>query len=592
MEIIGIFASLNSISLTIMKYHTVIAIILTLVLATGCRDKNIGRNLCKAEAYLPNNIDSAAYFVNKTNYRTMNDAEKALYHLLRAEINHLGGRRVNDNASIVDAYAYYQDESEDGSSADRQTLRHFAKSCYLLAIHYSQQDSTKRSEDLLRKSIAVSRGCNDWHTFYCANNVLSQRMVWSNPKEAVSIAKDAMMGYDKVKDSEANHIAILQNLAYCLSCDGKVEEALVEYNKALALAADHNDAQLMHSALLSMSYLYKSKGDHRLGLDYAKRAFSCGLKRYSEESLLGLADYFFQCDSLAQASKVLKVCVETKNITVRSKAYTLLAKVCMKQHEYDKANKYYDYSMAYAQKAYLKGMAEKNAYYKANIEHEKEEREIAMKAFENKMIFYGIITILVISLLFSIKYYMMRKETMRLKHLQEIAEKDKEIAVKEDEIEHKSDMIKTQQAVITRQTHDRANIQKHIADAKSGLISNLLSQDNTDDAESRFWGRRDKIICTDNDWANIEHLLDDTDNGYMRALRTSYPNFSEDDYRLCMLIRLNLTNDEIGRFFDIQKPAVQKRKLKLKKDGFGVTDKDVYIEQILTEFTPTEEADK
>lgn len=567
-----------------MKYRITILLSLVLVLATGCKDKTTSRTLYKAEACLPDNTDSASYFISKCNYHSMNKDEKALLHLICAEINHLDGKKINDNTNISESYNYYSKESHEGTKGNKSILKHFGKSCYFLGIHYFQQDSAKQGEDMLRKAITVTSECDDWHTNYCAGNLLSQKMVWSNPKEAIKIAEDALKGYYKIKDSEHSHIALLLNLAYCKSCDGRTEESLKEYNSALARATDINDTQMIHTALLSMSYIYKSMGNHKLGLEYAEKAFSCGMDHYSEESLLGLADYFFQCDSLKQSKKVLEICVKTKNITVRSKAYNLLAKVCMGTHEYDEASKYYDYAMAYSQKAYLKGMSEKNAYYKANIEHEIEEREIMLNAFKNKLIFITIITILVISLLFFAKFYRMRKETMRLKHLQEIAEKDKEIAVKDDEIGQKSDTIKTQQKVISRQTMERASLQKHIADAKSGLISNLLSQDNSSDDESRFWGRKDKIICSDNDWASIEHLLDDTDNSYVKALRNTYPNFSEDDIRLCMLIRLNLTNDEIGRFFDIQKPAVQKRKLKLKKDGFGVTDKDIYIEQILTAF--------
>jgi len=567
-----------------MKYRIIISLALLLVLATGCKDKSNTRTLYKAEACLPDNPDSAAYFINKSNPRTMSNEELALFNLISAEINHLCGVRINDKANIQNAYEYYCEESNDGSSSNKQVLKRFAKSCYFLGIHYSQQDSTKQGEDMWRKAITISKECDDWHTYYCANNLLSQKMVWSNPKEAVAIAGEALNGYMKVKDSEHSFIALLLNIAYCKSCAGNTEEALKEYNIALNKAKECGDTQLVHSALLSMSYIYKAQGNHKLGLEYAQKAYSCGLKHYSEESLLGLADYAFQCDSLVQAKKILNVCIGTKNITVRYKAYNLLAKVCMELHEYDNARKYYDYAMAYAQKAYLKGMSEKNAYYEANIEHEKEEREIALSAFKNKMLLISIITVLIITLIFFYNYQRVRKEALRLKHLQEIEEKDKEIAVKDDEIGHKSDMIKNQQAVITRQTHDRANLQKHIADAKSGLINKLISQDNTNDEDSRFWGRKDKIICTDNDWNSIEHLLNDTDNGYITALRTTHPEFTEDDYRLCMLIRLNLTNDEIGRFFDIQKPAVQKRKLKLKKDGFGVADKDIYIEQILTEF--------
>ena len=59
------------------------------------------------------------------------------------------------------------------------------------------------------------------------------------------------------------------------------------------------------------------------------------------------------------------------------------------------------------------------------------------------------------------------------------------------------------------------------------------------------------------------------------------PQFSEDDIRLCMLTRLRLSNNALSAIYVISVSAVQHRKQKLKKEGFGITDPAVTFDQII-----------
>ena len=96
-------------------------------------------------------------------------------------------------------------------------------------------------------------------------------------------------------------------------------------------------------------------------------------------------------------------------------------------------------------------------------------------------------------------------------------------------------------------------------------------------------GTRRTVIDARN-WREIEATLDTMDNGFVQRLRNDHPQFSEDDIRLCMLTRLKLSNNALASIYSITISAVQHRKQKLKKDGFGITDPAISLEQVIATY--------
>ena len=93
-----------------------------------------------------------------------------------------------------------------------------------------------------------------------------------------------------------------------------------------------------------------------------------------------------------------------------------------------------------------------------------------------------------------------------------------------------------------------------------------------------------RTIINAQNWREIEMTLDTADGNFVSRLRAEHPQFSEDDIRLCMLARLQLSNTALSAIYVISVSAVQHRKQKLKKDGFGITDPAVTFDQIIANF--------
>ena len=93
-----------------------------------------------------------------------------------------------------------------------------------------------------------------------------------------------------------------------------------------------------------------------------------------------------------------------------------------------------------------------------------------------------------------------------------------------------------------------------------------------------------RTVINAHNWREIEMTLDTADGNFVSRLRAAHPEFSEEDIRLCMLARLKLSNMALSAIYLISVSAVQHRKQKLKKEGFGVADPTVSLDQIVADF--------
>ena len=93
-----------------------------------------------------------------------------------------------------------------------------------------------------------------------------------------------------------------------------------------------------------------------------------------------------------------------------------------------------------------------------------------------------------------------------------------------------------------------------------------------------------RTIINARNWREIEMTLDTADGNFVSRLRAEHPQFTEEDIRLCMLTRLRLSNTALSAIYVVSVSAVQHRKQKLKKEGFGVTDPTVTLDQLIANF--------
>ena len=89
------------------------------------------------------------------------------------------------------------------------------------------------------------------------------------------------------------------------------------------------------------------------------------------------------------------------------------------------------------------------------------------------------------------------------------------------------------------------------------------------------------VKMTPKEWNDIESLLDEIDNNCISKIRALHKNISADDIRLCIMVRLGMSNPAIGAIYGITPSAVQHRKQTLKKKVFGVSDPHLTLSDVI-----------
>ena len=172
------------------------------------------------------------------------------------------------------------------------------------------------------------------------------------------------------------------------------------------------------------------------------------------------------------------------------------------------------------------------------------------------MFTYIILTLVLAAMAVGIALWLRLRDQRRLRQ--------EERAAHEREAAHLAERLRQKDAMI-------AMLRGHIMD-KSEILDML----------EPTAGKR--TIINARNWREIEATLDTADNGFVNRLRNQFPSFTEEDFRLCMLTRLKLTNAALSSIYLISVSAVQHRKQKLKKEGFGVTDPSVTFDQVIAAY--------
>jgi DNA-binding CsgD family transcriptional regulator len=88
----------------------------------------------------------------------------------------------------------------------------------------------------------------------------------------------------------------------------------------------------------------------------------------------------------------------------------------------------------------------------------------------------------------------------------------------------------------------------------------------------------DRGINSENDWEMFEHLFDQAHENFFKRLKTSYPDLTASDLRLCAYLRLNLSSKEIAPLLNISVRGVEEKRYRIRK-RMGLTS-----DQGLSEF--------
>ena len=557
--------------------HYIAGMILAMTFMAGCRHTSQTPLLTAAEAFLPAEPDSADARLKQVDVQQLRgDEEEAWYALLRTMTDALQRKQPLNDTLVNRAYTYYGSASDLGTSSDPELLRRFAQSALYMGDCYAAVDSAKACEDCYRQVIRISEKAQDWHTCYIAYERLADQVQWSNPEEALELINKAIETYGKCNDDIANLLSLYHcaahyafQIAYLHGKDFQETIALVQ--EEYKLAVEHELPMFENQALNLFALIYWTQGEYQLALSYAKQIKLKSLnKDYELAWNRTLAQCYLSCDSLAQAKIVLNQLTSTDN---KKEAYLYarsLAELSIQYDEGDSVLLYLDSALNIAESMYFDALQAKDDYYQDNLLKEKEKDELLYKVkLKTWLLGGGSACVLILSLfIIWIQKERKRRTEIELQLLKEKHEKEEE---KARHLQHEMELLQDRQQALEDSQQKKVAVIEHL---QRYIIERSDITTKLKDGASAHQ-------MTPKDWKTVEQLLDEIDEGRISKIRERYKDISIDDIRLCMMVRIGLSNPAIGHIFGITPSAVQHRKLTLKKKGFGIADPEVTLDKFL-----------
>ena len=549
----------------------------------GCQRKSQMNLLAEAEAFLPAEPDSADVRLKMVDTRLLEGDEEELsyYALLRTMTDAMQGATLPNDTLVNRAYSFYRQKSKDGTSSNQALIKHFAQSAMYMGDWYAAQDSTKASEDCYRKAIKYSEKVGDWHTCYIAYSCLAEQIQWGNVVEALQLMETAIDVYSKIQDNPRNLVSLYEYAAnYAsqiadLQSSNNFQKALSFASRAYTLTRDSCLSDYYDQIQLSLADIYWMMGEYDRALDYVRNIHCEDLE--SEASLttnMKIAQYYLSCDSILKAKELYK---SPKVISDKTLTYLYargLAEVAAHGLNKDSILFYMDSAFTASETMFLDALQTKDDYYHDNLEKEKENERLIYKSKLKTWIFGSSIFIILIGGLLIGRLLILRINEHRERRRNSIMQRKHDL---ERNIEEKR-RTKYEMQLLQEKLQALSDSEQKKKAAIKYLQRYII--DRTD-ITMKLKGSTPHVRMTSKEWTNVEQLLDEIDDRRISKIRARFKTLSIDDIRLCIMVRLDMSNPAIGNVYAITPSAVQHRKLTLKKKGFGVENPDVTLDDFI-----------
>ena len=558
-----------------MKRKTIglIVAVLVLTMAGGIgwsmRDLSQRRLLRTAEDMVFADVDSAERLLLQVDTSRLTEHSQMLYDLMQALVHeeqwqqHYADTssclssgntwsfkrttthwKADDKPRFADSvllrvYQYFENVSLGGTTDDRDDLRRFGRICYAMSRNDSEKEPLLNADKLLHLAIHCSEASEDHALAFRAYRLLGQntdnfsQLLYAT--RALEHYRQSAMGSILLRDGSMGYGRWLLTL---INDYGSAVLHYAPFDLVHFPAVEHLAATVAHCNKVSI----------RQG----------GMQRQ-----LAPVDSLFQwLDSLRAlpAPKFMSATIMSHgNYDESDTTYTSTSEIFVPADMYEEARRLFDENDENRKRNPDFETAWKNAMDGFNtLQDTYLAAGYAMKAASlQRRLMTAVIVILLLGLLLLVLLFRSWRIKTKQRH-------EAEHIAHQREAEQLAERLRQKDTMITM-------LRGHLMD-KSEILDMLEPKA----------GKR--TIINARNWREIEMTLDTADGNFVSRLRAEHPQFTEEDIRLCMLTRLRLSNTALSAIYVVSVSAVQHRKQKLKKEGFGVTDPTVTLDQVIANF--------
>ena len=574
----------------------------------GCSKRNIDNSplpeLTRAESVMFDHPDSALHILESMPMPSARwDKENhALWCLLTTQAQYKQVMRIPSDSLVRIAYDYYKPTE----NARRKAM----SALYMGDINYELRNVEEALLYYLEAQTEVEK-TDDYKTGYLVMVSLGRLYLYRN---LANYALEACMkAYDySIKDSNKRYqLASLKFLARCYCISDEFSKAIDTYNKCSELALQLGLIKYYYDIQGEIALVYKNSGEIKKSLEIL-RGFPI---KYQPALLMGKNYYLL--GKLDSAYIYLNKALNTGNIYTKASAYEYLYKLANNPMYHQYLKTYCDSLLFYNDSIMALDKGKEIIAYKEKYDHQRlinEQQRLKLEKAETQRILIVVTLCLVMLVAITIYLYqkrLVRKETTircqseqlqtymlqlhenesrLMQNRQYMQELKTQLAAHEDD----ADIHREQQEQMDRLEAENNSLQTTILSLQQriGEYSSRLSNARKDMDQLRNLSEEalqlrererqltDRLVdrhplmaelqsrsrtLSEEEWQELVQLCDDTWDGFTVRLQRLCPQLTDQELRLCLLIRLRLSNAQQAAIFAVSPASVSQKKFRLKK---------------------------
>lgn len=583
--------------------------------------------LVQAESVMFDHPDSALHILESMPIPSARrDKENhALWCLLVTQAQYKQVMKIPSDSLVKIAYDYYKPTN----NARRKAM----SALYMGSINYELGNIEEAMQYYLEGKSEVEK-TDDYKTGYLIMSSLGNLYLFRGFAEYASEACSKAYDY-AIKDSNKRYqMASLKFLARCYCIRHEYPKAVEAYQQCASTALELGKDEYYYKIQTEIALVYANSGNLKKSLELSKSLPT----EYQSTVLIGKNYYYLnQQDS---AYFYLNKSLNTDDVYTKALIYELLYKIGDNPKYHHNLKMYCDSLLYYNDSIMALDKGKEIIAYKEKYDHQKlinEQQRLKLEKAETQRILIVVTLCLVVFIAITIYLYqkrLVRKETTirrqseqlqaymlqlhdnesrLMQNRQYLEELKTQLAAHEDD----ADEHREQQEQMERLEAENSRLQTTIQSLQQriGEYSSRLSNTRKDMEQLRNLSEealklkeRDRRLAdrlvdshplmaelqkkcrtlSEAEWQELVQLCNDTWDGFTTRLQARYPQLTEQELRLCLLIRLRFGNVQLAAIFAVSPASISQKKFRLKKHlsewGEGGFPEEMVLDRWLTEF--------
>lgn len=615
----------------ITHYILYILIACTALLNIQCsgngKEKTPLPELVHAESVMFDHPDSALHILEDMPMPSARwDKENhALWCLLVTQAQYKQVMKIPSDSLVRIAYDYYKPTD----NARRKAM----SALYMGGVNYNLGNVEESVRFYLEAKTEMEK-TNDYKLGYLVMSGLSNIYLY---RDITTYALEACaQAYDyAVKDSNKRYqMSSLLFFARCYCLLDKLDIAEQKYKQCSAIALELGKKNFYDIVMQDLAALYKNS--HR----YTESLLILKSLPFNPQVSLLFGQNYLLLNQLDSANYYLKKSLYTDNIYTKRTAYIGLYKLAEYPVYQKNMKTYCDSLLFYTDSVMSLDKGKVIIAYKEKYDHQKlitEQQRLKLeKADAQRMLF--IITICLIVVIAVVAYFyqkrLVRKETTIRKQSEQLQDYMLQLHEYETQLmqnnrymeelreqlsshDNDSDERHEQQEQMERLGAENSRLQTTIQDLQKriGEYSSRLSEARKDVEQLRSLSeeslklkererrltdyvvdnhrlvaelRTRSRVLSESEWQELTQLCESTWGDFIHRLLAFCPQLTEQELRLCLLIRLRFGNAQLAAIFAVSPASISQKKFRLKKhlseSGQGSFPEEMTLDRWLAEF--------